>query len=91
MKKVLLAGVFVLPLLSACTITRTAALSVEEGAKEECREYAVSGSLIPDRVCNNKATWAEIDERERDSANEELEEYRTRGTQNYQRENTRSF
>lgn len=56
--------------LSACAVetTRTAELTVEEGAKEECRYIEVSGSILKDRVCHNKATWAAIKKRDEENA-----------------------
>ncbi len=56
-------------MLSACasTATETAEMTVEEGAKEECRYIEVSGSILKDRVCHNKATWAAIKERDKEN------------------------
>ncbi len=43
-------------------------LTVEEGAKEECRYIDEPGSILKKKVCNNKATWAAIAERDKDNA-----------------------
>ena len=55
---------------SCASSPKTKSMSFEEGAKTECRSIQEFGSILPKRVCNNKATWAAIDERNRELAKE---------------------
>ena len=61
--------VFVLTLAAGCASTAGQdEMTLEEGAKMECRTIQQSGTILPKRICNNKATWAEIDERNKEQA-----------------------
>ena len=42
----------------------------EEMTLAEGRSIKEFGSMLPKRVCNNKATWADIDERNEEQAKE---------------------
>lgn len=53
---------------TACASGADKAMSVDEGAKMECRSIQESGTILPKRVCNNKATWAAIEERDKEEA-----------------------
>lgn len=56
-------------LATACASTTTSdEMTLAEGATEECRTVQEFGSMLPKRVCNNKATWAAIDERDKEAA-----------------------
>lgn len=67
--------------VSACTSTPASTeMSLEEGAKKECRSIKEFGSMLPKRICNNKATWAEIDERNKEQAKEFKEKIDSRYT-----------
>lgn len=52
----------------ASTSERTGEMTIAEGAKMECRSVYQSGSILPKRVCNNKATWAAIEEQDAEAA-----------------------
>ena len=43
-------------------------MTLEEGAKMECRTIQQSGTILPKRICNNKATWAAIEDRNKEQA-----------------------
>ncbi|WP_370276779.1 hypothetical protein [Hyphomonas atlantica] len=43
-------------------------MTLEEGAQVECRTIQQSGTILPKRICNNKATWAAIEERNQEQA-----------------------
>ena len=66
-RSLLMAGMIVSTVACASTAADPA-MSLEEGAKQECRTVEEFGSILPKRVCNNKATWAEIDERNKEQA-----------------------
>ena len=66
------AACIVLVALAGCQTTRDDELTVAEGAKKECRSITESGTILPKRVCHNKATWAEIEERDREAAKENM-------------------
>ncbi|MEQ3649850.1 hypothetical protein [Hyphomonas sp.] len=56
-------------LAAGCASSTTSdKMSLEEGAQVECRNVERSGTILPKRVCNNKATWAAIEERNREQA-----------------------
>ena len=59
--------------IAGCQTTRDEELTVAEGAKEVCRSVTDSGSIIPRRICHNKATWAEIDKRDEEVAKENMD------------------
>lgn len=71
MLKTSIAGLAVM-LAAGCVMTDHEEMTVAEGAQEECRSITDSGSIIPRRVCHNKATWAAIDERDREVAQETM-------------------
>ena len=54
--------------LTACASSPKEEMTLAEGAKEECRMITESGTILPKRVCYNKATWAAIEERDREAA-----------------------
>jgi hypothetical protein len=54
--------------LTACASGANEKMTVAEGAQMECRSITESGTILPKRICNNKATWAEIDERDKEAA-----------------------
>jgi len=57
--------------VAACTSSAASEdMTLAEGAKQECRSIKEFGSMLPKRVCNNKATWVEIDERNKEQAKE---------------------
>lgn len=58
--------------LAACASSPQKEMTLAEGAQVECRNITESGTILPKRVCNNKATWAEIDERDREAAKEAM-------------------
>ena len=56
-------------LAAGCASSTTSdKMSLEEGAQVECRSVERSGTILPKRVCNNKATWAAIEERNKEQA-----------------------
>lgn len=59
-------------ILTACASGTKEQMSLEEGAQMECRSIQESGSILPKRVCNNKATWAAIEERDREAAKDAI-------------------
>lgn len=64
-------AVFMASIFASCASSpKTKIMSLEEGAQTECRSVQEFGSILPKRVCNNKATWAAIDERNREHAKE---------------------
>lgn len=67
MKKLILLAAAGL-VLTACASGTSEKMSVEEGARMECRSITESGTILPKRVCNNKATWAAIEERDKEAA-----------------------
>jgi len=71
---VLAAGMF----LTACTSFQHEAMTLEEGAKQECRTITESGTILPKRICHNKATWAAIDERNKTAADKTMDDMRSR-------------
>ncbi|WP_370171286.1 MULTISPECIES: hypothetical protein [Hyphomonas] len=71
---------FALALTSCASSATTEKMSLEEGAQQECRTIEEFGSILPKRVCNNKATWAEIDERNKEQAKEFKEKIDSRYT-----------
>lgn len=71
MKKLILAATAGL-VLTACASGASEKMTVEEGAQMECRSIYESGTILPKRVCNNKATWAAIEERDREAAKEAI-------------------
>ncbi|MEZ5985717.1 MAG: hypothetical protein R3B94_07175 [Hyphomonas sp.] len=58
--------------LTACVGTPKEEMTVAEGAEMECRSVYESGSILPKRVCNNKATWAAIEERDKEAAKDAI-------------------
>lgn len=71
MKKLILAATAGL-VLTACASGAGGKMTVEEGAQMECRSIYESGTILPKRVCNNKATWAAIEEQDREAAKEAI-------------------
>jgi uncharacterized lipoprotein YehR (DUF1307 family) len=71
----ILAGGFA---LAACVSSQHADMSVEEGAQQVCRSVTESGTILPKRICNNKATWAAIDEQNREAAAKTMDDIRSR-------------
>jgi len=71
---------FAIALTACASTTKTEKMSLEEGAQKECRTIEEFGSMLPKRVCNNKATWAEIDERNEEQAKELKEKIDSRYT-----------
>ena len=67
--------------LAGCSSTGATQMTLEEGAKEECRSITESGSILPKRICYNKATWAEIDERDREAAKTAIDGVQSMGGQ----------
>lgn len=64
-------GISALLVLSACALietTRDDELTLEEAAKEECRYVSQPGSILKEKFCTNKATWAAIKERDKENA-----------------------
>lgn len=66
---VLAAGLMV-SLAGCASSSGSEEMTLAEGAKRECRSIKEFGSMLPKRVCNNKATWADIDERNEEQAKE---------------------
>mgnify|MGYP003671632375 FL=1 len=66
---VLAAGLMV-SLAGCASSTGSEEMTLAEGAKRECRSIKEFGSMLPKRICNNKATWADIDERNEEQAKE---------------------
>lgn len=66
--------------LAACASTGEGAMTLAEGEKMECRSITESGTILPKRVCNNKATWAEIDERDKEAGQETMRKVQERWT-----------
>ncbi|KCZ91828.1 hypothetical protein [Hyphomonas johnsonii] len=64
--------------LAACASSQHADMSVEEGAQRVCRSVTESGTILPKRICNNKATWAAIDEQNREAAAKTMDDIRSR-------------
>lgn len=64
--------------LTGCVIHDAEEMTVEEGAKEECRMITESGTILPKRICYNKATWAAIDERDKEAADKTMDDIRSR-------------
>lgn len=64
--------------LTACASSGSSQMSVEEGAKEVCRSITESGTILPKRVCYNKATWAAIDERDKEAAKKTIDDIQSR-------------
>jgi len=59
----------VVMLIGGCaSSTSSPEMTLEEGAKIECRNIQQSGTILPKRICNNKATWAAIEERNQEQA-----------------------
>jgi uncharacterized lipoprotein YehR (DUF1307 family) len=74
----LLVGCAAVIAIAGCQTTRDEKLTVEEGAKEVCRSITDSGSILPRRICHNKATWAEIDKRDEEVAKENMDKMQGR-------------
>lgn len=77
----------VLVAMAAISMTACASISagstemtLEEGAQEVCRSVTVSGTILPKRVCHNKATWAELEERDKERAQEQMRHIHDRYT-----------
>jgi hypothetical protein len=66
--RVAIAGI----VLTACASNGAEKMTVAEGAEMECRSIYESGSMLPKRVCNNKATWAAIEERDKEAAKDAI-------------------
>lgn len=81
MKKITLIGTLVLA-VSACASNDAISkeMSVEEGAQEVCRSVTVSGTILPKRICHNKSTWAAIEERDKEQAQDQMREIQDRYT-----------
>ncbi|MEQ9436535.1 MAG: hypothetical protein RJQ02_12015 [Hyphomonas sp.] len=71
---VLAAGI----VLTACTSLQHEEMTLEEGAKQECRTITESGTILPKRICYNRATWAVIDERNKTAAAKTMDDMRSR-------------
>ena len=71
MKKLILVATAGL-VLTACASSSKEKMSLEEGAQMKCRSIYESGSILPKRVCNNKATWAAIEERDKEAAKDAI-------------------
>lgn len=65
-------------LLIACTSAGHEKMTLEEGAKRECRSITESGTILPKQICHNKATWAAIDERDKTAAAKTMDDMRSR-------------
>jgi hypothetical protein len=62
-------GIASVAVCAACASSQAGhEMTLEEGAKVECRTLQQSGTILPKRVCNNKATWAAIEARNREQA-----------------------
>lgn len=64
--------------LAGCVTDHASKMTVEEGAQEECRMITESGTILPKRICYNKATWAAIDERDKEAADKTMDDIRSR-------------
>ena len=64
--------------LTACASSGSGDMTLEEGAQMECRTIYESGTILPKRLCNNKATWAAIEEREKEEAAETINGVKSR-------------
>ena len=64
----------------ASTTERKGEMTVAEGAEEVCRSVTVSGSILPKRICHNRATCAAIEERDEEQAKEQMREIQDRYT-----------
>ncbi len=76
--KALFAALGAAIICTACTSSGSNRMTVEEGAQEDCRMMDVSGSILREKVCHNKATWAAIEEREKEDADRDLQKLRDR-------------
>lgn len=67
-----LLGCSALALLAACAASPAGEGNQMAGADDarECRNYTVTGSNLPRRVCRDKAEWEEIDAAQRRTADE---------------------
>ena len=65
--------------LVGCTTSTKGPLTLEEAAKEECKNIAEIGSIVPKRICHNKATWAELDKQAEEEGKELMRKAQARG------------
>ena len=76
MKKLILAATAGL-VLTACSSGASGKMTVAEGAQMECRSITESGTILPKRICNNRATWAAIEEQEAEVAKQEIRDVKS--------------
>ncbi|WP_291078656.1 hypothetical protein [Hyphomonas sp.] len=66
---VIASGIALVAICAACASSHPGQeMTLEEGARIECRNVQQSGTILPKRVCNNKATWAAIEARNKEQA-----------------------
>lgn len=80
MKQIAIAvGLLLIP-AGCVSTTRSEEMTLAEGAKEVCRSVQTTGSMLPKRECHNQATWAAIDEQNREAGKETMREIQDRWT-----------